>query len=189
MIRSLASFASAALGAVCLTLASVIFYEATAPLPLYKLPLARSPALPKIQQIETFVPAPASRFSEVEAKMLFNPARGPFKEAEAPPPKRVLPRPQLALIGVLLDSKVQIAVVRLQGNQDAIDLRVGQDIAGWKVEGIRPDRLDLKADDQSLSVALQRGGAGQPSRAQRAPRARAEAAVSPSPYQQLSGGQ
>lgn len=149
---------SGTLIALCLCLGTLLIYEIHAPLPDYFVPPARPVPVRPLHEQSAFVMRPSIDFAEIPAKLLFNPDRIPFKDPEpASQQRRLLPPPQLLFVGVILDTKEKIAVARIAGSQSATDLRLGQNVAGWTLESIWPDRIQLRADTQRLEIKIRSG--------------------------------
>jgi hypothetical protein len=100
---------------------------------------------------------PFDLLSDTRDRPLFSPHRRP-PPPPAPPPVRVVapappaPPPSIGLMAILTDDGVPLAVVRT--SEKAIDVRVGDEIAGWKVTQIEPRRLVLASDDREVSFDM-----------------------------------
>lgn len=149
---------SGVLIALCLCFGALLSHEIRAPLPHYRIPPARPVVVRPLHEEIAFVMYPSTEFAEITAKLLFNPDRMPFKDPDAASQqKHLLPPPQLIFVGVIIDARDKIAVARIAGAQNATDLRLGQNVAGWTIEAISPDRIQLRADTQRLEIKMRSG--------------------------------
>ena len=117
---------------------------------IYPPPLARegreggtAPASPLSAQ-------PLDRLSATRERPLFSPTRRP---PPPPPPVVVAPEPpppppDVALFGIVMDGDEAHAVVRAGPAAKIMNVRVGDDIGGWKVAQIEGRQLVLSLDDR-----------------------------------------
>jgi len=68
--------------------------------------------------------------------------------AEPPPP------PQILLAGVIVDRQGPRAMLRADPTAKIIAVRLGDDVSGWKVTDIEPQRMTLSLDDRAIDVSL-----------------------------------
>lgn len=96
---------------------------------------------------------------------LFTPSRtrpkpppAPVVEAAAPPPPPPEPEPppppDLKLAGVATGPEGAVAIVQESGATRVERLRLGDQVGGWLVTGIEPDRLKLTLDDREQQYRL-----------------------------------
>jgi len=107
-------------------------------------------------------PVAAVRFEQLSAtreKPLFAPDRHlpvkpPIVMPPAPPPPPPAAPPQVSLLGVVIDGNGPRAVIRSDPSGKNIPLRLGDDVAGWRVTEIEDQQLVLSLDDRSFAVKL-----------------------------------
>ncbi len=182
-MRAMLQSVQLGLGGLCVVLTIAFAYLCTAPLPAFDPPAMQLAARKPPSEITPFMAPPQAAFAAIDARPMFNPARRPITPSALPgnassgPP----PAPDITLIGVILDGKTQLAMVKGQGAPFATSVGVGESIGGWQVAEISPDHVSLRAgvyehtlrmDDKrqalpSLPVTSQPFGAAQP--VQRAP--------------------
>lgn len=74
----------------------------------------------------------------------------PAPEA-APPPA---PEPEIRLVGVQLSEKARLAIIQLSDSADMVRAVEGQPVAGWVVERILNDHVELMKESKVRSVYL-----------------------------------
>ena len=118
-----------------------------------------------------FEPPPRHVFAEIVARPLFSASRRPFVESESAgeAPGEAVP---IELVGTLLTEKGAAALLQPQG-QNARWLHAGDTIAGWQVETIQRDQVNLHLDGEAKTLEL-RADLDQP--AQSRPRSRSAGA-------------
>lgn len=143
-----------------LLLGALFFYEVLAPSPHYEstnLPEAKraGPTLSVVTQ-ESPVMAPVQEFSEIDERPLFSPLRKPPKEAapanvalQAPPP--VL---DLGLVGIVIGPNDRFAILKVSTSPGIHDVRIGEEIGGWKLVKLDADRMVLRAGERDLEMRL-----------------------------------
>ena len=99
-----------------------------------------------------FEPPPRHVFAEIVARPLFSASRRPFAESEsaAEAPGEAVP---IELVGTLLTEKGAAALLQPQG-QNARWLHAGDTIAGWQVETIQRDQVNLHLDSEAKTLEL-----------------------------------
>ena len=139
---------------VCLALAALVYVEAgmEAPGPAPSgggetPPLAALPAQPY------YARAPVEDFSTILERPLFSPTRRPPAQgvAAAAAPESEL---QVTLVGVIISSEEQIAIVRLQDASRFVRLSVGDSFQGWILDSIKPSRITFRRGDVEEHVEL-----------------------------------
>ena len=139
---------------VCLALAAFVtiqvLTEAPGPAPSgggETPPLAALPAQP------SYAMAPVEDFSEIRERPLFSPTRRPPAQgvvATAAPE----PELQVTLVGVIMFSEEQIAIVRLKDTSRLARLSVGDSIQGWILDSIEPSRVTFRRGDVEEHIEL-----------------------------------
>jgi hypothetical protein len=99
---------------------------------------------------------PLDRLSATRERPVFSPTRRPppprppVVAAPGPPP----PPPDVALFGIVMDGDEAHAVVRAGPTAKIMNVRVGDDIGGWKVAQIGGRRLILSLDDRIATFMM-----------------------------------
>src|SRR5260370_15835321 len=102
---------------------------------------------------------PLDRLSATRERPLFSPTRRPppppplvaiAPEPPPPPP----PPPDVALFGIVMDGDEARAVVRAGPAAKIMNVRVGDDIGGWKVAQIEGRQLVLSLDDRIATFMM-----------------------------------
>ena len=146
--------ASTLLLGVCLVLAALVYVqaqrEAPGPAPSgggAPPPLAALPAQP------SYAMAPVEDFSTILDRPLFSPTRRPPAQgvvsAAAPEPEL-----QVTLVGVIISSEEQIAIVRLKDADRFARLSVGDSFQGWILDSIEPSRVTFRRGDVEEHIEL-----------------------------------
>ena len=133
---------------LCLALGYLIYFEiGLAPTlpradPADPLSPERVAALP---DRPVFAMPPIESFSEIAARPLFSESRRPPSPAAEPEPGQaaapVVRRGLFVLVGVVITSRTRLAIVRQRHAREAVRLVEGQQIEGWTVDSIQPDRV------------------------------------------------
>ena len=146
--------ASTLLLGVCLALAAFVYVqvlaEAPGPAPSgggETPPLAALPARP------SYAMAPVEDFSEILERPLFSPTRRPPAQGVA---ATAAPEPELqvTLVGVIISSEEQIAIVRLKDAGRFARLNVGDSFQGWILDSIEPSRITFRRGDVEEHIEL-----------------------------------
>lgn len=145
------------LAALCGTLGAASAYEMFAPPPSYAIPAAHVQGLVAVgPPAAGFMPPPASAFASVAERPLFDPARKKY----VPPPsaaadKAAPPLPlNLSLIGVIIDSERRLALMKSSETALAMSYAVGDQIDGWQIAEVDPDRVVLKAGTAEDAIRM-----------------------------------
>jgi hypothetical protein len=147
----------AALGLLCLALAVVWIWISLNPAEPVGVALAPAPASAQPTNVEPplFNMPPMAAFSEIAARPVFIPSRRPIPPPAAltlaaapapapPPPPAPPPQINLTLVGIMIGDEGRYALVRSAGSQTVTTLAEGQEIGGWQVYLILPDRIVLR---------------------------------------------
>jgi hypothetical protein len=110
-------------------------------------PLAALPAQPYYEM------ASLEDFSAVLERPLFSPTRRPPAEG-AVPPQPSEPELQVTLVGVIISSEEQIAIVRLKDASRFARLSVGDSFQGWILDSIEPSRVTFRRGDVEEIIEL-----------------------------------
>lgn len=152
---------SALLIGVCLILGGVIYLELSfGPSHPAASPIAPDPPEPAVLLAADpgFTMKPLDDFSEIARRPLFIPSRRPLPPDTEPPPPgpRKAERHRFTLKGVVIVGDERMAVVVNRRGRSRTVLRVveGQQIDGWLVEAIMPDRVVLRQGETREEVAL-----------------------------------
>ncbi len=85
--------------------------------------------------------APLEEFQEISARTLFNSTRRPIEVLAKPLPAVVISPSRYTVIGILISDGERMALIRRGAAGNYIRVRVGQEVDGWRVERILPDRV------------------------------------------------
>lgn len=102
-------------------------------------------------------------FNQLAMRPPFSPTRRPPRpkppepvvqqpQPAAPQPK--LAEPQIRLVGILINPQKSFAMVRKPDAAELLRLAKGQDLEGWRVESVLPDRLLLSHQGTILEFEL-----------------------------------
>lgn len=145
------------LSAVALGLGLVAVWQGVAPVaPVAEAPAAQaaSVSLPP-PATARFVPPPQTQFAVINARSLFDPARGPVAEP-APAGTVSTTPPDVTLAGVAIGPASAVALLQRPNVKVATTVRVGDDVDGWKVDRIAADRVVLKSGASTVDVMLRK---------------------------------
>lgn len=152
---------SALLIGLCLILGGVIYLELSfGPSHPAASPIAPGPPEPAVLPVADpgFTMKPLDDFSEIAQRPLFIPSRRPLPPDTEPPRPgpRKAERHRFTLKGVVIVGDERMAVLVIQRRRSRTVLRVveGQQIDGWLVEAIMPDRVVLRQGETREEVAL-----------------------------------
>jgi hypothetical protein len=135
-------------------LALGLVYQIAAPLPDIDPP--RLPLKPRTQQIAAVVPVstpPPETFAEIGTRPLFSPNR---RGAAAPAASgtATLQPPDVTLVGIMIDSRDRIAMLRTPSAPLATAFHLGATVSGWQLSEIAPDRIVLSAGPARDEIRL-----------------------------------
>lgn len=146
-MKSAMAPAPMSLALLCGGLALVLAYEVAMPPANYRLPDVSPRKLAPIVLLQpSMAAAPIETFSAIDDRPLFNslrkPATGPEQTAAVSGPP---PAPSASLVGVIIDGKHQLALLRSPNSAFALSFAVGGMIDGWQIAEIDPDRIKLRS--------------------------------------------
>jgi hypothetical protein len=111
---------------------------------------------PAAEALRQFTPGPTSSISE---KNIFSPERKDFPLSGTGGKKPIV-RPKIILYGVTIAGDYQAASIvnpgrpLYKGERETITLRMGEQISGYKLVTVLPDRVTLEAEGDSFEVLL-----------------------------------
>lgn len=146
--------ASTLLLGVCLALAAFVYAQAQMEVPEpapsgsgEAPPLAMLPAPPN------YAMAPVEYFSSILERPLFSPTRRP-PAVGAVAPETTEAKLEIALVGVIISSDEQFALVRLKDAPRIVRLSVGYSVQGWILDSIEPSRISFRRGDVEVLIEL-----------------------------------
>jgi hypothetical protein len=167
----------AVLATVCVALGVAWVSIETSPIE----PLAASNAAkanasaPALNQLDQFNMPPVDSFSEIDVRPVFSPSRRPLPPAPvaathaptapAPPPPQAAPVPaNLTLVGIITGSGEHFALIRVAGSATLATVAEGQEVGGWRVHLILPDRIVVRSAATETEITFPQHGPAQPGR-------------------------
>lgn len=145
-----------ALLAVCLVLGWVVYDGMTstpAPPDIAVAADVDVPPLPELPTEAEFVMPPARDFVEIVQRPLFSPTRQPAPQGEVTL-ETAGSELDLKLVGVIISSGEEIALVAPRNGSTLIRLSEGDRFQGWTLEAIEPHRVTFRRDDVSEHIEL-----------------------------------
>jgi general secretion pathway protein N len=130
-------------------------------------PLAAAQEAMDRARVNPMASSPLERFAATRERPLFSEGRRPppsrveADRAPEPPPKAEPPEPpRVTVVGVLRNEQGTRALVRPKPADKVREVRVGDEIGGWKVEEIGPRRVILASETRTKAFTLfeKRGG-------------------------------
>ena len=147
--------ASTLLLGFCLALAAFVYVQVQreAPEPA---PSGRGDATPPLAALPdqpSYTMAPVEEFAAIQERPLFSPTRRPPVQGAA---AAAAPEPELqvTLVGVIISSEEQIAIVRLKDAGRFARLSVGDSFQGWILDSIEPSRITFRRGDVEEQIEL-----------------------------------
>jgi hypothetical protein len=127
--------------------------------------------VPKWQPTESFMPIGLTgpekqlELSEAKTRPLFRQSRRPFDPVPAmvaeavqePAPQPPTPPPdasQLSVRGILIEGPSRQALIVTPEAPDGVWMTLGMDVMGWKITGLGPNGVTLKAGQQGIDLKL-----------------------------------
>jgi general secretion pathway protein N len=105
-----------------------------------------------------FVLPPIESYAEVMARPLFSASRRPAPQQVAQ--RGSLEPASLALTGIILSSQSRTALVQEAKSPKPIRLAEGQEVQGWTVQSILPDRIVIRRGTLEQEVKLHAASQG-----------------------------
>jgi general secretion pathway protein N len=105
-----------------------------------------------------FALPPIESYAEVTARPLFSASRRPAPQQAAQ--RGSLEPASLALIGIIISSQSRIALVQEAKSPKPIRLTEGQEVQGWTVQSILPDRIVIRRGTLEQEVKLHAASQG-----------------------------
>ncbi len=147
--------ASTLLLGVCLALAAFVYLQmqTVAPGPAPSGGGGETPPLAALPAQPSYAMAPVEDFSTILERPLFSPTRRPPAEG-AVAAVASEPELQVTLVGVIISSEEQIAIVRLNDASRFARLSVGDSFQGWILDSIEPSRITFRRGDLEEHIEL-----------------------------------
>jgi type II secretory pathway component PulC len=92
------------------------------------------------------------RFAVIVERPLFSPSRQPPSEQ---PFAASAPRLNLSLIGVVISTEQPVALVKLDADSGPLRVNEGDEISGWRVVRIDPERILVRRDVMERELLLE----------------------------------
>lgn len=131
---------------VCLALAAFVYGQMQTP-PPGPAPWSgpgggngEAPPLPALPAQPRYALGPVEDFSEVLDRPLFSPTRRPPAEGAVAIASSE-PELEVTLVGVIISSEEQIAIVKPKDGSRFLRLSVGDSFQGWTLDSIEPSRI------------------------------------------------
>ncbi|HKT20343.1 MAG TPA: hypothetical protein VJR47_19975 [Stellaceae bacterium] len=143
-----------ALAALCIVLVAVIFGEMNAPLETAagaSRPAAASARQAKAEALAPSAMPPLQRFSAVTERPLFSPSRRPPLQAADDSEGAWS---SFTLAGIIITPDSREALIRHGSPPTIAHLHEGQDLEGWVVRSILPDRVVFAGGDTQHELRL-----------------------------------
>ena len=155
--RSSSALTTALLGAICLSLATIVYREFNG------IETIVEPARPAAASVtrhvlaeKTFAMAPMERFSAIVKRPIFSPNRRPAaKQPESKKQQR--PQSKLALYGIAITAGERIALVGVERGTGLARIKKGEAFSGWVVIDIEQNRVLLRQGTLDEELKLNYG--------------------------------
>ena len=112
------------------------------------------PALAQSDQPAQPVLPPIDTLSETVERPLFLPDRRPPTIDEAAEESENAESGLFTLVGIIVSPTQRIALVKVSGSQDVLQLSEGQQANGWTVLQIRPEEVIFESNDKTETIEL-----------------------------------
>lgn len=160
------SWATGFLLLACAGLGGIVTLEMIEGLPLAPaVTAAAQPAAepPAVLEPREFRPPPEDQFEVIAARPLFSPSRRPYvapaePEADAPPAEPEAVATPVQLVGVFLAEGRRAALLLPEAQGQASWVREGEELAGWQVQRVEQDSVELRYRDRVEIVELRGDG-------------------------------
>lgn len=159
---------------LCGLLSAACAYEVWAPLPAVAVPdRAIAMGAPAQPSSAVFVPSPIAAFDAINERPIFSPDRKPIAPAAAATAGAATTPPPVSLVGVILDGKISMALIKSAASPLETAFAVGETIDGWQVteidsgkvvlrSGAATDEIKLEANRAAKSTGLSPGFVARP---------------------------
>ncbi len=104
------------------------------------------PPLPELPPLETL--------SETVERPLFRPDRRPPSVEEIEEEVQSAESGIFSLLGIIVSPTERIALVKVRGSQEVLQLSEGQQANGWTVVQIRPEEVVFESNDKTETIEL-----------------------------------
>ncbi len=115
---------------------------------------AVSPALAQTADQSLFALPPIETFSETTERPLFLPDRRPPVIDEAQEDVEDVESGLFTLLGIIVSPTQRIALVKVRGSQEVLQLSEGQQANGWTVLQISPGDVIFESNDKTETIEL-----------------------------------
>lgn len=154
------------LAGLCLISGGLFLRQSLAPLPAFELPDVPASAPRTVADVQTFLAPPEASFAAIDARPIFNPARTPIESTATAGGSETLAPPSVVLVGVILDPKNELALLKNEGAPFASSVGLGGSVEGWQVVEIGPDYVQLRAGARDYTLRMIGRRFSQPNAAQ-----------------------
>lgn len=106
---------------------------------------------------------PRAAYEEIVARPLFHDDRRPIEPPEAPSPPTAAPVAapvNFTLVGTVVTAQTTAALFLKPLAREVVQARVGEQVDGWTVESIAPDRVVLESGSATTELVLDRTSGG-----------------------------
>ncbi len=149
---------------VWLGLAGWVGYQWLHPPPPPTVPVADAAGIEADIEVEPFQPpriADLDLYSETVERPVFYPERRPPEPepevaVQTPPPPPPEPDVELTLVGVMLTEEGTAVLIRQEDTREVARLGLGEEVADWRLEQVRPQQVTLSQDGRTRELMLER---------------------------------
>ena len=140
---------------VCIALAAFVYDQSRReqPGPAPSVSAGETPPLAALPAQTSYSLAPVEDFSAILERPLFSPNRRPPAEGVAAVAPSA-PELEVTLVGVIISSEEQIAIVKLKDATSFARLSVGDTFQGWVLNSIEPSRITFRRGDVEEHIEL-----------------------------------
>jgi general secretion pathway protein N len=149
------------LSGLCALLAATLLYLIVAPLPdleIPQVPLEQQRAAQR--QTMPIATPPPQAFADINARPMFSPDRKAIAEPGASNSSGN--PPSIAFVGVIMDPRDRMALIRTSASPLAGAFRLGADISGWRLTEIAADHIVLSQGGSQDTIRLEDNHAPKP---------------------------
>ena len=115
---------------------------------------AAAPALGQTAERSLSALPPIEALSETIERPLFRPDRRPPTAEEVEEEIESAESGLFSLLGIIVSPKERIALVKVRGSQEVLQLREGQQANGWTVVQISPGEVLFESNDKTETIEL-----------------------------------